>query len=283
MQIRILLIVALMTLALSCARSESPDKTKGANVAHPVILMKTNQGDMKIELFSDIAPKTVANFLGLAQGTAEWTDPATGQKVKRPFYDGLIFHRVIKDFMIQGGCPKGDGTGGPGYQFEDETYAKGNEITGDMKTDEDVNAMGEALLGLYFQTTPDDKKDPELMAVIQEVQTNRSLEAFRKHPIEWYKQKTGINTPVFRKGALLAKVEYGDICMANSGPNTNGSQFFIVTRKDGCNWLDGRHTVFGKVIKGMEIAEKINLVETTKPGDKPVQPVIIQKIEVVSK
>src|SRR5690349_16133949 len=80
----------------------------------------TSEGTFKVKLFDDKAPNTVANFVGLAEGTKEWTDPKTGQKVKRPFYDGLIFHRVIDGFMIQGGCPMGNGMGGPGYKFADE-------------------------------------------------------------------------------------------------------------------------------------------------------------------
>ncbi len=80
----------------------------------------TSEGTFKVKLYDDKAPNTVANFVGLAEGTKEWTDPKTGQKVKRPFYDGLVFHRVIDGFMIQGGCPMGNGMGGPGYKFADE-------------------------------------------------------------------------------------------------------------------------------------------------------------------
>lgn len=84
------------------------------------IIMRTTEGDIKIDLFDDKTPETVANFLGLATGEKEWTDPFTGQPSHEPFYDGLTFHRIIKDFMIQGGCPLGTGTGGPGYTFDDE-------------------------------------------------------------------------------------------------------------------------------------------------------------------
>ncbi len=92
--------------------------------ANPVVIMKTNQGDIHLELFKNGAPKTVANFIGLAEGTKEFTDPKTRQKTQRPYFDGLIFHRVIKDFMIQGGDPLGTGGGGPGYKFEDEINAE---------------------------------------------------------------------------------------------------------------------------------------------------------------
>src|SRR5579864_5736177 len=121
--------------------------------------LQTNHGAITVELFDDDAPKTVENFRTLAE---------------QGFYDGLSFHRIIKDFMIQGGCPQGTGTGGPGYQFADE-----------------------------FKGNP--------------------------HGVDRY-----------------------TLCMANAGPGTNGSQFFIVTKKDGCSWLNGKHTVFGKVTKGTD-------------------------------
>ena len=144
--------------------------------------MTTNKGEIVFEMFDDDAPKTVENFKKLA---------ADG------FYDGLVFHRVIKDFMIQGGCPQGTGTGGPGYQFEDE---------------------------------------------------------FNDH-----------------------KVERGALAMANAGPNTNGSQFFIVTIES-ADWLDGKHTVFGRVVSGMETVDAIEGTETG-PGDRPVEPQVIERIE----
>jgi cyclophilin family peptidyl-prolyl cis-trans isomerase len=143
--------------------------------------MQTNQGTIEIELFDDDAPKTVENFRKLASDG---------------FYDGVIFHRVIPDFMIQGGDPTGTGTGGPGYQFEDE---------------------------------------------------------FNDH-----------------------KVERGALAMANAGPNTNGSQFFIVTA-EATPWLDGKHTVFGTVTSGMDVADAISNVDTG-PGDKPRDEVRIESV-----
>jgi cyclophilin family peptidyl-prolyl cis-trans isomerase len=144
--------------------------------------MTTSEGTLELELFDADAPKTVENFTQLARDG---------------FYDGLVFHRVIPDFMIQGGCPRGDGTGGPGYSFEDE---------------------------------------------------------FNDHP-----------------------VARGYLAMANSGPDTNGSQFFIVTT-DAAPWLDGKHTVFGKVTSGQDVAEKIATVE--RDGrDKPLTPVTIDRVE----
>jgi peptidyl-prolyl cis-trans isomerase B (cyclophilin B) len=145
-------------------------------------VLHTNNGDITIELFDEEAPKTVENFTKLA------TDK---------FYDGVIFHRVIKDFMIQGGDPTGTGRGGPGYTFEDE---------------------------------------------------------FNDH-----------------------KIVRGALAMANAGPNTNGSQFFIVTT-DAAPWLDGKHTVFGQVVEGMDVVDKIEAADTDR-NDRPAQDVVIERVD----
>jgi peptidyl-prolyl cis-trans isomerase A (cyclophilin A) len=159
--------------------------------------LKTNMGDIVVQLFEDKAPKTVANFVGLATGAREWSDPATGAKVKRPLYNGTIFHRVIPGFMIQGGDPLGNGTGGPGYRFEDEFH-------------------------------------PDL-----------------KH------SKAGI------------------LSMANAGPNSNGSQFFITQKAT--PWLDGRHSVFGQVVKGHNTVDSI--AKVPRDGrDRPIRDVVIQEV-----
>lgn len=164
-------------------------------------LFETSKGNFKVKLLSEKAPKTVENFVGLAEGTKEWTDPKTGEKVKKPFYDGLVFHRVIKDFMIQGGCPLGTGTGGPGYRFDDE-FPAGQQ----------------------------------------------------KH------SKPGI------------------LSMANAGPNTNGSQFFVTTVAT--PWLDGRHAVFGEVVEGMDVVHSIENSKTG-PMDRPVEAVVIKHVKIV--
>ncbi|MHA6525490.1 peptidylprolyl isomerase [Tessaracoccus sp. G1721] len=163
--------------------------------------LHTNHGDIVIELFPDHAPKTVENFVGLATGTKEYVDPATGQKTTGNFYDGLTFHRVIDGFMIQGGCPRGDGRGGPGYQFGDEFH-------------------------------------PEL---------------------------------AFNKPYLLA--------MANAGPGTNGSQFFITVGPT--PHLNRRHTIFGEV-KDAESQKVVDSIATTKTtfGDKPAEAVVINSVTV---
>lgn len=160
---------------------------------------ETTMGTIEIKLFEDKAPKTVANFVGLAEGTKTWTDPKDGQSKNERFYDGLIFHRVIPDFMIQGGCPLGTGTGDPGYRFEDEF-------------------------------------DPALN---------------------------------FDRPGLLA--------MANSGPNTNGSQFFITDVPT--SHLNQRHTIFGEVTTGLDVVRNIARVPKG-PRDNPQTPVVINKLTI---
>jgi peptidyl-prolyl cis-trans isomerase A (cyclophilin A) len=160
----------------------------------------TSEGQFTVRLFEDEVPQTVANFVGLVEGTKEWTDPKTRQTVKRPYYDGLVFHRVIAGFMIQGGDPLGTGTGGPGYTFADEFH-------------------------------------PSL-----------------KHT----------------KSGLLS--------MANAGPNTNGSQFFITLAPT--PWLDNRHSIFGEVVEGIDVVEKIGGTTTSKPGDRPLKPITIESVTI---
>jgi len=159
----------------------------------------TSQGTIVCRLFEKEAPQTVANFVGLAEGTKEFKDPRTGQKVKRPFYDGLIFHRVIPQFMIQGGCPLGTGTGDPGYRFADEFHAS------------------------------------------------------------------------------LRHDKAGKLSMANAGPGTNGSQFFITVAPT--PWLDNKHTIFGDVVEGLDIAVKISELPRGA-NDKPKQPVLLKSLRI---
>ncbi len=160
---------------------------------------KTSEGDFTIQLFDKDAPKTVENFVGLAEGTKEWTDPKSDEKVKKPFYDGLIFHRVIDGFMIQGGCPLGQGIGGPGYKFDDEFSPK------------------------------------------------------------------------------LRHSKPGILSMANSGKNTNGSQFFVTLVPT--PGLDDKHSVFGEVIDGMDVVKKIGSTKTDA-RDRPVKEVVINEIKI---
>jgi peptidyl-prolyl cis-trans isomerase A (cyclophilin A) len=161
--------------------------------------LRTNQGTIVVRLFPDHAPKTVRNFVELAEGTKEWTDPKTGRKTSARLYDGTVFHRVIPKFMIQGGDPLGTGTGGPGYKFADEFH-------------------------------------PDL---------------------------------VFNRPYLLA--------MANAGPGTNGSQFFITTVPT--HHLDRKHTIFGEVISGDDVVEAISNVRTGR-NDRPADDVVIESVEI---
>ena len=160
---------------------------------------ETSEGNFKVRLFDKEAPKTVANFTGLVEGPQEWRDPASGERRKAPFYNGIVFHRVINGFMIQGGDPLGQGTGGPGYNFADE----------------------------------------------------------------------------FHPGARHAKA--GVLSMANSGPNTNGSQFFITLGPT--PHLDNKHSVFGEVVEGLDVVKKIGAVPTGRQ-DRPVTPVVINKVSI---
>ena len=160
----------------------------------------TTLGEITCQLFPDKAPVTVQNFVGLAEGTKEFVDPQTRKPTKRPFYNGLAFHRVIPKFMIQGGCPLGSGTGGPGYKFQDE-------FVDDLSFD--------------------------------------------------------------RPGRLA---------MANAGPGTNGSQFFITVEPT--DWLDNRHTIFGQVVKGQDVVDKI--VNTPRgANDRPKTAVVMNSIKIV--
>ncbi len=159
----------------------------------------TTEGSFTVRLFDAEAPNTVANFVGLAEGTKEWTDPESGAKKTAPFYDGVVFHRIINGFMIQGGDRLGQGTGGPGYKFADEFH------------------------------------------------------------------------PSLRHGKA------GILSMANSGPNTNGSQFFITLGPT--PHLDNRHSVFGEVVEGMDVVKKIGGVATGRQ-DRPVTPVVMKKVTI---
>ena len=158
----------------------------------------TSEGNITCRLHEKDAPKTVTNFVELAEGSREWTHPTNNRKSKDKLFDGTIFHRIIPKFMIQGGDPAGTGFGGPGYKFEDET-----------------------------------------------------------------------------KGSPHSFNKPGKLAMANSGPNTNGSQFFITVAAT--PWLDGNHTIFGEVVEGQDIANKISELDRDR-SDKPRKPVVIEKV-----
>lgn len=166
---------------------------------HPYATLTTTHGAIDLRLLPDHAPRTVRNFVELAEGTREWIDPTTGERTSRRLYDGTIFHRVIPNFMIQGGDPLGSGHGGPGYRFGDEFH-------------------------------------PEL---------------------------------AFTRAYLLA--------MANAGPDTNGSQFFITVAPT--EWLTGRHTIFGEVVRGQDVVDAISTTETDEQ-DRPRKDVVLESVSI---
>ena len=239
----------------------------------PVAVIKTSLGDIHVELFVREAPKTVENFLGLAAGTKEFKDAKTGEMVKRPYYDGLNFHRVIKGFMIQGGCPLGTGSGDPGYKFEDEIDAKALGLD-DIKAFEGGKPHGWMLI----------RSQPEFQQRILQpllaqmgISSQDQLDA-RKDEVQkrldalTLKGAYELMGYVYADGVGAHKPVKGVLAMANSGPNTNGSQFFI--NLGDTDHLTGKHTVFGKVIQGMDIVEKIGEVKTG-PQNKPLEEVKI--------
>ena len=192
---KVSILVLFLTLAFASCQNKYPDLEKGVYAE-----FVTNKGTFVAKLYNEQTPLTVANFVQLAEGTNEMVDST--YKGKR-FFDGLTFHRIIKDFMIQGGDPNGDGTGNPGYRFPDE----------------------------IVDSLQHDKK--------------------------------------------------GILSMANAGPNTNGSQFFITLVPT--PWLDGKHSIFGKVISGLDVVENIGNVATSKPFDKPLKDVVMQEVKIEKK
>ena len=220
--------------------------TTAPTIASTKAVISTTYGNIELDLWQELAPKTVQNFIDLAN---------------KDFYKGTYFHRVIPDFMIQGGCPNtkddirtNDGQGGPGYTFEDECYAPGVELKGEIKDQAAAEVVWNKIIIPYMSESK--SPDAGIATLVKDCQAQRSLEPLMKNTVEYYRTKTGFTAPLNTQ-ILKAKALYGNICMANSGPNTNGSQFFIITKKEGTPWLDGKHTVFGKVTKGMEVVHKI--------------------------
>ncbi len=250
---KIILAIALSLFMTSASFAQEIVKEKPSN---PVLLMKTNFGDLYIEMFPEEAPKTVANFMDLATGKRVFVDHKTSKKVKRPFYDGLKFHRVIKEFMIQGGDPKGNGTGGPGYNFEDEINA---EALGLHKQKALKDGRPHAYLPIRnqsdFQRT---LVQPLLqkMGIRSQADLDKRREEVKKRINELTLKDAYENLGYrFNEKFKSRPPQKGVLAMANSGPNTNGSQFFI--NLIDTPWLSGKHTVFGRVVKGMDVVEKI--------------------------
>ncbi|BBM83445.1 peptidylprolyl isomerase [Candidatus Uabimicrobium amorphum] len=245
----------------------------------PVVLMKTTKGDIYIELFAKEAPKTVKNFLDLAEGRKEFTETKTQKKATRNYYDGLIFHRVIPKFMIQGGCPIGVGTGGPGYKFEDEISAKS---LGLHKLKAFQGGRPHQNLGIrsqqqFYQVV--------LMPLLKKLGIS-SQEELQKRSAEVQKAVEALTVQdcfenqgySYNDTLKSHQPSRGVLAMANSGPNTNGSQFFINVIDT--PWLAGKHTVFGKVLKGMDVVDAISNVKTS-PANKPREAIKIISIREV--
>jgi cyclophilin family peptidyl-prolyl cis-trans isomerase len=292
--------LGLIAMALSCLVSAQSAPTTRKSLRedpdNPVALIKTNHGDIYVELFAKEAPKTVGNFLGLASGRKEFTDTTAAKteakteakKVKRPFYDGLTFHRVIKGFMIQGGCPLGNGRGGPGYKFEDEINATAlglDKIKAYSEPPKDAKPDGKRRGGphpwLLIRTRGEFDR-MLLMPIVRElgIKNGKEFEArFKevKAKLLALTLKEALENQGYRYDDKLGshKPVRGSIAMANSGPDSNGSQFFI--NLVDTPHLTGKHTVFGKVIEGMDVVDKIGAVKVG-PGATPVKPVTIQSI-----
>ena len=268
--------IVVLGLAVSAAAQDITTEKQG-----PMCLIKTSKGDIVVRLFADEAPKTVENFLGLAEGTKEFTDPNTKQTVKRPFYDNLIFHRVIKNFMIQGGCPLGTGEGDPGYRFEDEINADSLGLD-KLKV---VNEKSEPhpWLRINPQNAQQDFNQKVMVPLIRAmgITTNEQLKA-RMDEVNKRMDALTLKDAYANLGyrynpALKSHApKRGVLAMANGGPNTNGSQFFI--NLVDTPWLTGKHTVFGEVIKGMDVVDSIGAVPVDPSTSKPIEPVRILSI-----
>ena len=241
---------------------------------NPVYVIQTTLGDIEVELFQSETPKTVANFIGLAEGTKEFEDSKTGKKVKRPYYNGLIFHRVIKNFMIQGGCPLGNGRGGPGYTFADEIDATALGL-------DKMKAFGpQKGLHRFLMIRSQEEYQRNIMTPLFRAMNINSQEEFdqRKKEVETRLDTLTLKEVYENMGYVYSDngSEHppvrGSLAMANAGPNTNGSQFFI--NLVDTDWLTGKHTVFGKVVKGMDVVDKIGAVKVDS-GQKPVKGVKI--------
>ena len=202
----VLFSISLMSQAkpATSAAPRKPTASTAAAAPAPAAIIDTTAGKLTCTLFPKKAPIGVANFIGLANGTKDWTNTATGRKMHGvPLYNGTIFHRVIPDFMIQGGDPEGTGRGGPGYTFADEFHES------------------------------------------------------------------------------LRHTKPGLLSMANRGPNTNGSQFFVTVAAT--PWLDNKHSIFGEIVEGMDVVKKIGSTATSKPGDRPVKPITVQSVTIETK
>jgi len=250
-------------------------------LSDPHCLIKTNKGDIVVRLYAKETPKTVENFLGLAEGTKVFIDPITKHKVRKAYYNGLTFHRVIKEFMIQGGCPLGTGEGGPGYKFEDEINADALGL--DKLSVLDEQSRPHPWLGVRSQEDFNNTVLRPLfraMGITSDEQLAARQEEVNQRVHAMSLKDVYVNLGYKYNGELKSHApKRGSLAMANSGPNTNGSQFFI--NLVDTPWLTGKHTVFGEVVKGMDVVDRIGEVPVTNkhlPID-PVRIISIQRVE----
>ena len=248
---------------------------------NPVVLLQTTLGDIYVELLPKVAPKTVANFLGLAEGTTEFKDAATGKMVNRPYYDGTLFFRVIPNFMIQGGDQTNSGSGSAGYKFEDEISATALNLDKQAGPADPRTIQGIAQSRLFKKYNITDQASQA--AAFAKHGQKKINEDFNKEG-QWVSQNIkGMSKRkvyemmgyVYQDTLPSLPMAQGVLAMANSGPNTNGSQFFI-TEKD-ARHLDGKHTVFGRVLIGNDVVARITHVPVN--GSRPKTDVVLTKVE----
>lgn len=264
-------LLLIIILLISCSCSE-----KKKNI---IAYIYTNKGKIAIRLFHEKTPVTVKNFIDLAEGRKWWIDPETNEKVKKPFYNNLVFYYVKKDYMIKTGCPLRNGTGGPGYKIKDECFEKDIELKGEIDNESDAMLIWEQIILPYAQENRNKVLDQDIKQLISEVQAQHSTKPLLGKTVKFYKKHTAYKKPVYKK-RLIHPVEYAAVCMENSGkPNTNGSQFFIVTKNDGILELNSKRTVFGMVVSGMETVHAIENAETNYK-DNPLKDILIHKIEI---
>ncbi len=287
-------LLALTLLVTPALADESPTATEDQPAAatldvedasNPLVEVKTSMGDFVVELFAKEAPETVANFLGLAEGTKAFKDPVSGEMVKRNYFDEQVFHRVIENFMIQGGSIDGTGSGSPGFKFKNEINGKALGL--DKMKAVDVSTpgqpkphkwLGSALrgqdgFGLFIVRPVYEKlgiKSAEeanaRMAEIEKAVGELTLlDVYKNMGFHFLEEG---NSHAMKKGTLA---------MANAGPGTNGSQFYVNLVDN--EYLNGRHTVFGRVASGMDVVEKIGKVKVGK--DRSNQQTFNRPIEAV--
>ncbi|PCJ39543.1 MAG: peptidylprolyl isomerase [SAR86 cluster bacterium] len=247
---------------------------------NPLVEIQTSMGSIILELFPKEAPETVANFIDLAEGRKSFLDPESGALVTRPFYDGLIFHRVIDGFMIQGGSPTGIGNGTPGFSFPDEINARSLGLDRMQALDDEgvphpflriasqTQFQSVILEPLYAELNISSQEELENnIAAIEERISNLTVKDVYENQGYEYTETLISRMPV-----------RGVIAMANSGPNSNGSQFFI--NLIDTEWLAGKHTVFGRVRQGMDVLDTIGGTSVDEQ-DRPLQDVRLIQVKVL--